>query len=262
MIDALKNLKSPTEPQAPRDYIVPPVSPQDGFILNLPEGEYRIRFTDTDGTVMETSERKIVAFKKRRAEGIGFEVIPGDKWTRPEESKTPASVLYVDGSTGLYLRPFYQQEYNDLYYEKLIKNDAKGNPNVMKWVRTQQVPKAQFEVTGFGSPQTVTEEPYYVEQAKGAQLGYTIVPYDPEGAHKDREPSLIAFHIPVSQQARLIKLQVRDKDGSLLPGSERQIRVIGGSRLRPVLVLMTLLPLLVMGFIRARRARKYIQPVD
>ena len=46
----------------------------------------------------------------RRTGGIGYEVIPGDKWTRPEESKTPASVLYVNGATGLYLRPFSEDE--------------------------------------------------------------------------------------------------------------------------------------------------------
>jgi len=194
LVEVLQSLSSPKEPEFPRDYIVPPRPVEEAFVLNLPVGEYAIRFFAEDGSVLEGSERRVVSFRKRRAEGIGLEVIPGDKWTRPVESTTPSSVLYVDGSADLYLRPFFQQEYNDLYYEKMQRNDASGNPNVMKWVRIQQVPQAAIRLSGSGGQeQVVREEPFFVEQVKGASLGYRIVPYDPQGAHKDRDPSLQAF---------------------------------------------------------------------
>jgi hypothetical protein len=174
------------------------------------------------------------------------------------ESKTPASVLYVDGSTDLYVRPFFQQEYNDLYYEKMRKNDAKGNPTLMKWVRIQQVPKARVEFTGRASEsQMVLEEPFYVEQVKGAALGYQIVPYDPEGKHKDREPSLQAFHIPISTDQRVIRLRVQDKEGQYLPTGERQIRVIAPSRIGIVSLILAALPLVILIIVAARRSRKY-----
>jgi len=254
----LQELKAPPEPQYPTEYIVPPVPIQNAFILNLPVGEYRIRFFSEDGQIMEGSERKIVAFEKRRAEAIGLEVIPGDKWTRPVESKTPASVLYIDGSTDLYLRPFLQQEYNDLFYEKMRKNDAKGNPNLMKWVRIQQVPQARVEVTRPSSEsQMVLEEPFYVEQVKGAALGYQIVPFDPQGKHKDREPSLRAFHVPVSKDQRVIRLRVQDKDGQYLSSSERQIRVITPSRNGIVSLILAAIPLIVMIIVMTRRSRRY-----
>jgi hypothetical protein len=258
LIDTLRELKAPPEPQYPTEYIVPPVPVQKAFILNLPVGEYQIRFFTTEGQIMERSERRIVAFEKRRAEAIGLEVIPGDKWTRPVESKTPASVLYIDGSTDLYLRPFYQQEYNDLFYEKMRKNDAKGNPTLMKWVRIQQVPKARVEVTGPSSEaQMVLEEPFYVEQVKGAALGYQIVPFDPEGKHKDREPSLQAFHVPISKDQRVIRLRVQDKEGRYLPSGERQIRVITPSRLGIVSLILAACPLIAMIIVMARRSRRY-----
>jgi hypothetical protein len=258
LIDTLKELKAPPEPQYPSEYIVPPLPIQKAFILNLPVGEYEIRFFTEDGKIMEGSERRIVAFEKRRAEAIGLEVIPGDKWTRPVESKTPASVLYVDGSTDLYIRPFYQQEYNDLFYEKMRKNDAKGNPTLMKWVRIQQVPRARVEVTGRASEsRMLREEPFYVEQAKGAALGYQIVPFDPQGKHKDREPSLQAFHVPVSKDQRVIRLRVQDKEGRYLPSSERQIRLITPSRIGIVSLILAACPLIAMIIVMVRRSRRY-----
>jgi len=258
LIDTLKELKAPPEPQYPSEYIVPPVPIQKAFILNLPVGEYKIRFFTEDGRIMEGSERRIVAFEKRRAEAIGLEVIPGDKWTRPVESKTPASVLYIDGSTDLYLRPFFQQEYNDLFYEKMRKNDAKGNPTLMKWVRIQQVPQARVEVSRPSSEsQMILEEPFYVEQVKGAALGYQIVPFDPEGKHKDREPSLQAFHVSISEDQRVIRLRVQDKEGQYLPTSERQIRVVKPSRIGIISLILAALPLVVMIIVMARRSRRY-----
>jgi hypothetical protein len=258
LIETLKSLKAPPEPEYPKDYVVPPTPVQQAFILNLPVGEYSLRFLTKDGQLMQDSERKLVVFAKRRAAGVGLEVIPGDKWTRPVESKTPASVLYVDGSADLYLRPFFEEEYNDLYYEKMLQNDAKGNPNLMSWVRIQQVPKAHILVRRPGQgPQTVQEEPFYVEQIKGAALGYHIVPYDPQGAHKGREPSLIAFHIPLQGQEKVLRLRVQDKGGTVLPGSERQIRVIGPSGAGFVPLILAVVPLIVMGVVLARRSRKY-----
>lgn len=263
LVEELKGLQAPEPPQPPRDYIVPPSPVQEAFILNLPVGEYGIRFLVQDAAqpdrwrVMEGSEKRIVVFERRRTNGIGFEVIPADKWTRPVESKTPSSVLYVDGTADLYLRPFFQDEFNDLAYEKMRRNDAKGNPDLMKWVRLQQVPQARLQVARPGlGPEEVLEAPYYVEQVKGAALGYKIVPFDPEGAHQDRDPSLRAFHIPIRRQNGVIRLQVRDKTGVPLPGGGRQIRVVVQSRLRGLMFLLAVAPFAVLAAVAARRSRQ------
>jgi hypothetical protein len=258
LVEKLKGLAPPQEPQPPADYIVPPVPVQQAFIINLPEGEYSIRFLTPDGSVMEGSEKKIVTFAEKRTEGVAFEVIPADKWTRPVESNTPSSVLYVDGSSDLYLRPFFQLEYNDLYYEKLIKNDSLGNPNLYKWARIQQVPGAGIELTLPGRQASlIQEEPFYVQQSKGSSLGYQIVPYDPEGAHKDREMSLRAFHLPIGADTRTVSLKVKDRAGAVLENSSRQIRVLKENRSGSLLTVFALLPLLVLLLIRLRRRRAY-----
>ena len=257
LVAALEQMEAPVEPQRPTDYIAPPVPIQQAFILNLPVGEYEVRFFTEDGHIMEGSERRIVAFEKRRAEAIGLEVIPGDKWTRPVESTSPASVLYIDGSTDLYLRPFYQQEYNDLFYEKMRRNDAKGNPALMKWVRIQQVPGAAVEITGTtGSSQMVREEPFVVEQAAGAALGYQIVPFDPEGKHQGRQPSLLAFHLSLATGQRVVRLRVQDRDGQFLPSSERQVRIVRPTGREVISLLLAAAPLLVMLVVMVRRSRR------
>ena len=258
MLEELKELRAPSPPNPPNDYIVPPSPVQRAFIMNLPPGEYIIRFLNKNKTVMEGSEKHVVAFEKRRTDSIGFEVIPGDKWTRPVESKTPSSVLYVDGTTNLYLRPFFQDEFNDLYYKKMLKNDAKGNPNLMNWVRIQQVPEAKIELVGNNHfKEEILEDPFFVEQIKNSGIGYKIVPFDPEGAHKDKDPTLIAFKVLVNRETSLMKINLLDKNGLSLTGSSRQIRVITKSRWQPVLLLICMLPLLVMAVIRIIRLRKY-----
>lgn len=256
----LENLAPPAEPPPPGHYVVPPAPVQQGFIVNLPAGEYRIRFLTPEGAVMEGSERRLVTFAPRRAAAVGLEVIPGAKWTRPVESTSPAAVLYVAGSADLYLRPFYQREYNDLFYEKMRRNDAKGNPGLMKWVRIQQVPGAALEVAAGAAaaapPRTLREEPFFVEQLPGAALGYRIVPYDPAGAHAGREPSLRAFHLPITPRQPVLRLRVRDRAGRLLPSGERQVRVVAPSARARLALLLAAAPLLALAAVLALRARR------
>ena len=262
LVAELEKMEAPAAPEPPDHYVVPPSTVQQAFIVNLPVGEYDIRFLTADGEVMEGSERRIVTFARRRAEAVGLEVIPGDKWTRPVESTSPSSVLYVDGSTDLYLRPFYQQEYNDLFYEKLLRNDAKGNPGLMKWVRIQQVPGAALAVSAGAAgsrsaePRMVQEEPFFVEQIPGGALGYRILPFDSDGAHQGRDPSLRAFRVPVSPREPVLHLRVHDSGGSVLPSSDRQIRIVTPSANGWFTLLLAALPLAAMIAALALRSRR------
>jgi hypothetical protein len=258
LLSRMQTLPRPEEPAAPTYYVVPPAAMQQAFILNLDPGTYSIRLINPDGTVMESSEKKAIVHDRSRSNGIGFEVIPGDRWTRPESSVTPSSVLYVDGSADLYLRPFFEEEFNDLAYEKTINNAARGNPNIAKWVRIQQVPHATIEVDRPGSGRSVlTEQPWFVEQATGATLGYIIQPYDPAGAHKDEEPNLIAFRMPVDRKVTAIRFHALNDKGERLAGSERELRVVGKIQAAWLLLVLALTPLLVMAVVLLVRARAY-----
>ncbi len=253
LLDRMKTLPRPTPPSAPSYYEVPPAGMQQAFILNLPKGRYTIHLINSDGSILEGSEKSVVVHSASDRKGIGYSVMPSDKWTRPVDSVTPSSVLYVNGKADLYIRPFFESEYNDLHYSKTVDNAASGNPSMMRWVHIQQVPKATIHVRRRGTDDSVVpESPYLVEQSKGSGLGYTIRSWDPE-SDKDKTANLIAFRIPMNESDRVINIVARDSGGKVLPGSERRIRVVRASPLAHLLTGLSFLPLLVVGLTLIRR---------
>ena len=250
-------LHRPDPPQEPTTYVVPPSAPQEAFILNLASGTYSILLRNADGSIMEGSEKRVVVHTRRRSGGIGYEVIPGDKWTRPERSTSPSSVIYLDGSADLYLQPFFEEEYNDLAYEKTVNPTAGGNPNIWKWVRIQQVPRATIETAEEDSARTMVHEMQYsVVPGKGSSLGYTIVPFDPQ-AVPGKAPDIVAMRVPVSRTWRTISILTRGQGGAILPGGERQIRVVAPMPLSVLFIALAILPLVAMCVVFVRRARLY-----
>jgi hypothetical protein len=259
----MKAIEPPPEPKKPDEFVVPPYQVRTGYILNLPTGEYSIHLETENGNVIEYSDKKLIVFEQNRTKGIGYEVIPGDKWTRPEESKTPHSVIYVDGSTDLYFRPFFENEYNDHYYKKLSDNNESGNPNIMTWVRNKQIPRATIKayrgpIAENTPTEELTEEPYFVEQRAGSALGYNIIPYDPEGKHKDRDPSLIAYHLSLdNSNANKIHLKVLDEEGQPYKGSSREIRILNEDKPNITLIVLSIIPLVAMIVVLLRRRSAY-----
>ncbi|MGA2977778.1 MAG: hypothetical protein ABSF77_20955 [Spirochaetia bacterium] len=253
----LSGLQRPTAPPAPDAYIEAPEQAQDVFIVNLAPGQYSARLLAPDGRTLEGSDKRIVAYTQRRMGGIGYEVIPSDKWTRPEESKTPASVLYVNGTTDLYLRPFLEQEVNDLFYEKTVSNQSTGNPALYKWVRTEQVTGALSEAARPGKETvTIVEHPFIVAQSTGSGLGYTIAPFDPKTAAPDQSPSMIAFPVSLKSADRIIRLRTLDSRGHPIAGSERQIRIVARPPLLILWALPAFAPVLAMVIVFIARARR------
>jgi len=228
--------------------------------VDLPPGEYAVRLAEPGGRVVEGSDKRLVVYRWRRTGGVGYEVIPGDKWTRPEESKTPASVLYVNGTTGLYLRPFYEAEANDLFYQKTVSNQAEGNPGMYRWVRAAAVSHATLEAAVPGrSPVRSTELSFSVKQSGGSGLGYTITPYDP-AASAGQPPNLVAMPLPLKPGDGRLKLRLLDAQGREIPGSEREVRVVQDSPRFALFALAALAPLAAMAVVLIARARALRRP--
>jgi hypothetical protein len=256
----LQSVQRPVAPVATSIYLTAPEPAQDWFVVNLPLGEYTVRLVTKEGSVVEGSDKRIVAYSWRRTGGIGYEVIPGDKWTRPEESKTPASVLYVNGSTDLFVRPFSENEANDLFYEKTVSNQASGNPSLFKWVRKADVTGASLRATRPGQlPIEIPEQAFGVKQSNGSDLGYTIAPYDPTTAAAGETASLVAFPLSLQKSDAIVSFGLQSS-GRPLAGSERQIRIVRPIPSFPFYSLLALLPLAAMACVLAFRARRLRGP--
>ncbi len=252
--EVIGGLVAPTGPAFPEEYAAAPVRVDRAFVVNLPAGTYRTRLVRGDGKVLEGSEKTIVAFGRFGEPTVGYEVIPGDKWNRPVESNSRDSVIYVDGSSDLYLVAYHQHEFIDLHYEKLLRNDATGSPGMRRRVFVQEIPDLRIAVLGSGAMTPIDKLPYFVEQERATSHGYRIVPFDPEGTHVDREPSLAAFHIDLERYGARIRVALIDSHGAIIDGSMRRIRLLNRSSPAGALILLALLPLAVgIGVTFARR---------
>ena len=205
----LTALVARSAPSATSRSVEPPVPLQQGFIVNLSPGRYSLRLTNADERTMEGSEKTLIVYEPNRTGGIGFEVIPGDKWTRPQESISPASVLYVDGSADLYVRPFFEDELNDLEHEKTIDNAARGNPNVARWVRIQQVPRATVAVKKGGRDGgSAIRETMLRGAGAGHQPGIHHCALGPERSQQERAASGLLIALAQAPLLALIAMLV------------------------------------------------------
>ena len=246
MEEVLRGLAAPARPEFPEEYAAAPERVDRAFVVNLAAGSYRVRLVRRDGKILEGSEKTIVAFGRFGEPTVGYEVIPGDKWNRPVASHSGDSVIYVDGSSDLYLAAYHQHEFVDLYYEKLLRNDARGSPGLRQQVFVQEISGVRMAVLAAGGPiATVQRRPYFVERMRTTSLAYRIVPFDPEGAHRDREPSLRAFHLDLERYGRGFRVALVDSRGDMIDVTMRRVRLLDGSPPSRVLVLLALLPFAV-----------------
>jgi len=130
----MDSLPPPEPPRPPADYLVAPSPVRSGFIVRLPPGAYTVRLLDPGGSTCEGSEKKILTHKARTT-AAGIEVVLSRDWTSPTSLLAPSAVLYTNGSSDLYLRPFLEAAFNDLAYARTVDNQGHGSPTNDRWVR-------------------------------------------------------------------------------------------------------------------------------
>ena len=213
-----------------------------GFPVQLPPGEYAIRVLDEAGQTVPDSQKRLVAFAPRR-HGIGFEVVPQERWTMPEQADDPADVIYTSAGGVTYLRAFAAQELNAEAYARL-KNpqDLAATPNRWQWLHVAPLEPATMLVEDGSSVRRLSVEDFAVEQVPGASLGYRVVPFGERGEdpRSTRKPDLTAYRVEAPSGRATLRLRLVDGDGRELPGSARQVVVVSNSPgwqlLLPVLV--------------------------
>jgi len=246
----------PTEPSPPEGvkFYVTPL--RKDYILNLPQGVYQIRMRARDGTIIEDSQKNLVVFARRREGGVGYEIIPGNRWTMRENLDDPSKTIYAAGKNTLYLRPFLQDEYNELYYKKLLDPQNEGTPERWMWVHTSSLENVLLSFLKKGKLlERIKKAPYYVKQIPGPELGYEIIEYKEE-EFPGRAPTFEGHKLdlsPVLEKGNY-QLRLEKREGEVLKGSERKILLVRKENAN-LLYLISIFPLIVGLVVFVQRKR-------
>lgn len=236
---------APEQPAAPTEYVM---DLGEGFIAKLPPGSYQVRLKDARGQVVAGSERKLVAFPVL-AKGVGYQVIPEQKWTYPANSDDLSQGVFALPGQVLYFAPFSELQFGRQHYVKLTQlptpSSGRGMERQKTWVHVSPLAgkKLAVELTRDGQVVShVEEKAYYVQQRPGRSLGYDIVEWTPD---LQREPpTFTAFKIKLPSGAGRYELRLVDPQGRVSPGSARSLRTIRRARLTGLLS-VGLVPLVV-----------------
>jgi hypothetical protein len=196
-----------------------------GFRIMLGPGEYRIRVRDEAGAVVPDSEKRLVAIAPRRR-GIGYKVVPQEKWTVPETANDPSQSVYTVPDGVVYLKPYLTAEFNALEYARLQNpQDLQATANRWTWVQIAPIEGATLAVAQGGQEQRIGLEGFAIEQLPGAALGYTVQPFQPDptadGTTGEQQPGLLAFKVGAPSGRGTLSLTMLDPDGRPVPGSQR-----------------------------------------
>jgi len=243
----------PSPPEGIKFYVTPL---RKDYILSLPQGVYQIRMRARDGTIIEDSQKNLVVFARRREGGVGYEIIPGNRWTMRENSDDPSKIIYAAGKNTLYLRPFLQDEYNELYYQKLLDPQNEGTPERWMWVHTSSLENVLLSFLKKGKLlERIKKAPYYVKQIPGPELGYEILEYKEE-EFLGRAPTFEGHKLdlsPVLEKGNY-QLRLEKREGEVLKGSERKILLVRKENAN-LLYLISIFPLVVGSVVFIQRKR-------
>jgi len=277
-----------SQPMRPADFLYSSTKVFRGVPLNLPPGEYDIQMRNDAGKIVADSVKKLVVFQSDRV-GVGYTVIPEDKWTTPEQTYNPDEMLYVRSDNTLYLDPFFESEYNEQYFTHLeapqapnfvnfdwkwVKEENFKISDSSKWRRSEDAdvtfigerrPGPHINDEGIAYDMQVVErdmlqnpiefEDYMVRQNPGKALGYEILEAM-EGLSqgmRDRSPDFSAFQIIVRRSIQDLEVNLQGDDGAILSGSGRTVDVVRGSGstdLFLALILPIVLGIVMVGYRR------------
>lgn len=233
----------PPAPVEPASFSLYSTEVGRGFPFQLPPGEYTIRVRGADGQIVPDSEKRLVAFAPRRY-GIGYEILPQERWTAPEQAGDPADVVYTTPGSVSYLHAYTAQELNAEAYARLRNpQDVAATPNRWQWVRIGPLQAAPTLLVRDGSrEQRLNVEDFAVEQVPGAALGYRVVPFTERGPdpRPQRSPDITGYRVEAPPGRATLSMRLVDADGNELPGSAREVVVVasvpGWQLALPVLV--------------------------
>jgi len=97
---------------------------------------------------------------------------------------------------------------------------------------------------------------YFVSQSSSSGLGYEIEHFD---GSQSSTPSFTGYRLDLTAQNSQYQIALRDMEGNLIEGSERQVRVLNTNMTQP-LYAAAFLPILI-GFIVIMSRRTSIKKI-
>jgi hypothetical protein len=248
----------PPLPEEPEPFLFFSTGVYDGFALELAPGNYTIRLRGEDGQIVPDSTRDLIVFSHQR-EGVGYTVVPQDKWTTPEQSDDPSQVLYARSGAVIYLQPFVEKEYNELYFTRLSQpQSTTGNRDRWIWLPLQPKEAQHLEILRGGQVvEQIAEKPYLVKQTSGSALGYEVLEQSQaeDERSRTRTPDFEGYEVRVEPGQSSFSLRLVDAEGNIISGSEREVRLVR-THYSAALYLVPVLPLLVGGALAIWRRTK------
>ncbi|MEM7115179.1 MAG: hypothetical protein AAF614_22255 [Chloroflexota bacterium] len=254
--------KAPIEPTPMRTFST---GLNRGFPIQLDAGSYRIRTRAPDGSIVPRSERRLVVFAPRRT-AIGYEVVPEQRWTFPEESNELEGAILGAPNTVVYLKPFITREYPAAAYTRLQdpQDSTVSQAGEWTWVAGEAIENAILEqVSNELILEQIPLQAYTVKQTPGGEYGYNILEYNDSTPDLTPRVDFIGYRLPLESDNRTFSVRLRSSDDTLLLGSTRAVRVAGNNS--PILPLfISLLPLMTGALILwwRRQQTSRIQSAD
>lgn len=194
-----------------------------GYVVDLPAGVYTIQVRLPDGSILPESSRRMETFAAGR-EGVSYTVMPEQRWTKPEISRTPGSAIYTLPGASVYLQPFRQVEYNDYAYARLLDpQDGTGRRDRNRWVSYRPIQAAALEAEGTDAPPAADAAGYKVLQLSGSGLGYEVTQLPLDDSER---PSFVGYKLSLPDGDTSWGVRLVGSDGTTLPGSERVVRAL------------------------------------
>ncbi|MCB8962553.1 MAG: hypothetical protein H6651_19735 [Ardenticatenales bacterium] len=217
-----------------------------GFPVKLEPGDYRIRTRAADGTIVPGSEFRLVVFEPRRT-AVGYEVVPEQRWTFPEEANDLEGAILGEENTVIYLKPFVSREYPALDYARLQDpQDASiAGSGEWSWVAGEPIENATLELVDGGRVvEQLPLQAFFVKQTPGGEYGYEILEYNSFTPEITPRIDFVGYRVPLTSANRNFTIRLRAADGSILQDSDRAVRIPGNNS-PLILGLISLLPLMI-----------------
>jgi hypothetical protein len=212
-----------------------------GFPINLPVGLYQIQFRSADGALNPDSQKALQTFRSIRS-GVGYKIIPEERWTAPEFSQDESEVIYSLRGKTFYIQPYDQELYNQLYYTRMNNpQDRLSRTDLTTWVAHQPIQNALLKIQKGSSVEEIELRDFFVQQFAGSRLGYEIVEFDPESMNS---PSFSGFKVEIEHPFTNYTIELGEREGQVTIGSHRHIRVILVER-QNLIYVVSGIPLLV-----------------